>query len=80
MELRLKSTVGERGQVVVPKPIREEMGIRPGMKVYFLMDRGGLRMETGDEKALREFFTAIPKTKPPKEIDWDEMFYSQFER
>jgi len=78
--MRLKSKVGERGQVVVPKKIRNEMGIRPGMQVYFQMDDEGVRMETGDDKALEEFFTAIPKIKPPKDIDWNEMFYSQLEK
>lgn len=33
--LRLKSKIGPKGQAVIPKEIREMMGIRPGSEVVF---------------------------------------------
>jgi len=30
--------IGERGQVVIPKPIRELLGIRPGERIIFEND------------------------------------------
>lgn len=31
----MKATMGERGQVVIPKPLRDRMGLRPGQRLEF---------------------------------------------
>jgi len=36
----MKSVVGTRGQVVIPKPLRDRLGIRPGQRLEF-EERGG---------------------------------------
>jgi AbrB family looped-hinge helix DNA binding protein len=36
----VKATVGERGQVTIPKALREKLGIRPGSRLDFT-ERGG---------------------------------------
>ncbi len=36
----MKATVAERGQVTIPKLLREKLGIRPGTKLDF-QDEGG---------------------------------------
>ncbi len=33
--MKLKRKVGQKGQVVIPKDLREEENIRPNTKVYF---------------------------------------------
>lgn len=38
----MKATVAERGQVTIPKPLREKLGIRPGTKLDFSDERGKL--------------------------------------
>ena len=38
----MKATVGERGQVVIPKRLRERFGIRAGEQVEFEEDHGRL--------------------------------------
>ncbi len=38
----MKSVVGERGQVTIPKRLRESMGIRPGQVLEFEECDGGL--------------------------------------
>ncbi len=38
----MKSTVAERGQIVIPKPIRDRFGIRPGQQVEFVEKDGQL--------------------------------------
>jgi antitoxin PrlF len=39
--IAMPSTVTSRGQVTIPKPIRDRLGIKPGMKVAFRLDGDG---------------------------------------
>jgi antitoxin PrlF len=41
MSSRMRSTVSEKGQVTIPKPIRERLGIRAGEVLEFDEDAGG---------------------------------------
>lgn len=36
--------VGPKGQVVLPKPLRSELGIQPGDEVLFEREGGGIRV------------------------------------
>ncbi|MHB1013422.1 MAG: AbrB/MazE/SpoVT family DNA-binding domain-containing protein, partial [Desulfobacteria bacterium] len=38
-EAGMKATVAERGQVTIPKLLREKLGIRPGTRLDFRDDR-----------------------------------------
>lgn len=38
------STVTSKGQVTIPKHLREELGIEPGEQVIFSLDADGLRI------------------------------------
>ena len=38
----MKATIGERGQVVIPKPLRERFGLRAGQLVEFEEEQGRL--------------------------------------
>lgn len=38
----MKSTVSEKGQVTIPKAVRDRLGIRPGTELEFEADRGRL--------------------------------------
>lgn len=37
----MATTVTSKGQVTIPKPIRDHLGIKPGSAVDFRMDSGG---------------------------------------
>jgi len=77
--LKLKSKIGPKGQVVIPKPIRDSFGFSPGGEVYFYIHKNEVMLEKkSGEDILNEFITEIEKRKPPKKIDWDELHYSQF--
>lgn len=50
-------SVGERGQVVIPKAIRDEMGIGPATKVVFVLTNGKLMMRP--KKDLEKYRAAL---------------------
>lgn len=54
-------SVGERGQVVIPKDAREEFGIRPGDKLIVLGRPGGALVLVRAQ-AMRDFAKNILKS------------------
>lgn len=38
----MKSIVSEKGQVTIPKPVRDSLGLRPGVSVEFFEENGRL--------------------------------------
>jgi len=56
----MKATVAERGQVTIPKPLRDKLGIRPGTKLDFTDDRGKLvAAKVGDEDPVGKVFGCL---------------------
>lgn len=45
--------VGAKGQVVIPKELRERVGLEPGSEVEFEEDRGGVRILPAGAAAVR---------------------------
>ena len=41
----MTSKVGPKGQVVIPKELRDRVGIHPGDEVAFTLEDGGVRVE-----------------------------------
>lgn len=60
----IKRNIGEKGQVVIPKDIREMLNLRKGEKVVFeLRDKEAvIRSEENPEEFLRDFLD-VPKMK-----------------
>jgi len=53
--------VGPKGQVVIPKPIRDELGIRPGDEVVCTLEGRSVRVVPASSlQDLRGTFRAIP--------------------
>ena len=51
---RMTQTVGPKGQVVIPKAIRERFGLRPGDKVVVTSDeRGALVQPAASRRPLK---------------------------
>jgi AbrB family looped-hinge helix DNA binding protein len=46
--------VTQKGQVTIPLPVREALGIHPGTEVRFELDRKGARLVTGAERAQKQ--------------------------
>ena len=61
----MQTTITGKGQITVPKAIREQLHLRPGDKLDFLLDEGGaLRVEPVTEPvtALKGM---LPKPRRP---------------
>jgi len=60
--MEMKREVGEKGQIVLPKDIRDYVGIKPGSKVVF--EVRGKEIIIKPEKSGKEFvedFVNVPK-------------------
>ena len=43
--MKVKSKVTSKGQVTIPKDVRERLGLRPGDEIEFVEDYAGFRMQ-----------------------------------
>lgn len=78
--IQLEAKVGSRGQTVIPKPIRDQMGIHPGDQVYFRIEEGQIVVEKVDpEELLEAFLGAYEKRDLPEDPDWDREHGAQYE-
>ena len=64
-----KRKVGPKGQVVIPKRFRDDLGIKPGEEVSFYMKDGELHVQK-QQKNIKKKLENISK-KAPKNIDID---------
>lgn len=56
--MRFVREIGEKGQVVIPKDIRELLGVRPKQKIVFEIENAEVKIKPEDnvDKFLKEFF------------------------
>ncbi|MFV2064694.1 MAG: AbrB/MazE/SpoVT family DNA-binding domain-containing protein [Chloroflexota bacterium] len=67
----MKATIGERGQVTIPKPLRDRMGMKTGQRVEIEEQDGHLvlRKVVDDERIARVYGTL----RIPEGWDTDSM-------
>ena len=66
------STLTSKGQLTLPKEIREHLGVRQGDRVVFLTDRSGrvwVEPATQDLMALRGLFGPVDRARSQEELD-----------
>lgn len=62
VRVQIRRTVGAKGQVVVPKDIRENLGLKPGAEVVFEVREGEVVLRAGaDPEKFVEDFCNLPK-------------------
>ena len=65
----MKAIVSEKGQVTIPKRLRDRLGIRPGQVLEFEDEHGklvGVKLESVDP--LRQLLGAFPSDQPTDEF------------
>jgi len=64
------ATVSSKGQLTIPKPVRERLGLKPGAKVLFILREGKVEMEpvSGD---IRQWRGALKGTE--QDASWGEV-------
>jgi len=69
-----RRTVGAKGQVVIPKDMRQQLGIAPGSGIIFEIRDGELvvRPQRDSVDAVKEY-VSIVKEKLRQEVDLDEV-------
>ncbi|RLE97290.1 MAG: AbrB/MazE/SpoVT family DNA-binding domain-containing protein [Thermoprotei archaeon] len=70
MVVRFVRVVGPKGQVVIPKEVRDLLGLKPGSRVVFEVEEGGvvrLKPELSPESVVEEFASCVPRDKKLKE-------------
>lgn len=75
----IKREIGNKGQVVIPKDIREYMGLKKGEKIIFeIKDKEVvIKQEQNPEEFLKDFFNT-PKIKRGKKTI-KEMILEQYD-
>ena len=77
--IQLVGTIGEKGQVVIPKPLRDQFKLLPNSTVTFTLESNKITLEKKENPAqiLEQFLNAAPKKPFPKTIHWDELYHSR---
>ena len=66
------STITVKGQVTIPKPIRDMLEIRPGSAVEFIIDPAGevvLRKAGAEQRTIPQFDRAVGSAGPGMSTD-----------
>ena len=55
----MKAIVAERGQVTIPKPLRDKLGIRPGTALEFIAKDGTLVARKAETDPVSQVFGCL---------------------
>ncbi|MCP8321986.1 MAG: AbrB/MazE/SpoVT family DNA-binding domain-containing protein [archaeon] len=77
--MQIKRTLSEKGQIVVPKDIREYLGLKPGSEIVFEIrdDEIVIKLKKDPKKFVEEFCDVPKKLKKP--IDVKKLLEKQIE-
>lgn len=81
--IQITSRMGEKGQIVIPKPVRDKFSLQTNTELTFETEEDKIIVKRKEEDIviLKQFLNAIKiKRKFPKNIDGDAEYYSPFEK
>jgi len=78
--MRVLRKIGPKGQIVIPKIIREYLGVKPGDTVILEVREGELVIVPGrDPREFVEGFCSVVKEKLAEKIDLERLIESEVE-
>jgi AbrB family looped-hinge helix DNA binding protein len=71
----MTSTISAKGQITVPKAVRDELGLRPGTRVEFELTAQGALLRKGHPGGVRavDRVLGILKREAPTDVLIDDM-------
>jgi AbrB family looped-hinge helix DNA binding protein len=69
------SALTQKGQVTIPKSMRDTLGLQPHDKIRFSLENGHVRLRRA-YPSLREIVASIPAIEVPMEA-WDEIIQDE---
>ena len=66
-----RATLTSKGQLTVPKEVRERLGLRRGDRVVFEFEGNSVRLKVERSRSLEELKGSLPATRkyPGKEVE-----------
>jgi len=78
--MRILRKIGPKGQIVIPKIIREYLGVKPGDTVILEVREGEIVIVPGrDPREFVEGFCSVVKDKLTEKIDLERLIESEVE-
>lgn len=71
MAFSAEATITSKGQVTIPKDIRERLELEPGERVEFVLEEGELTVRR--KRGSMERLQSVRETLAPLEVDIDEL-------
>ncbi len=59
----LRATLTSKGQLTVPKDVRERLGLKSGDRVVFEFEEDSVRLKVESRKSLQELKGSLPATR-----------------
>lgn len=56
----MSSSISQKGQVTVPKALRDRFGLRPGSQVEFYEHEGAIVLRRANAVSLTDFYGCVP--------------------
>ena len=72
--------LGAKGQIVIPKDVREHFGLRKGSKVVFEVKSDEIIIKPQKDEDFVEIFCSVVKKKLTKKLDIKELYHEQIEK
>jgi len=80
VRMRVPRKIGPKGQIVIPKIIRDYLGIKPGDTVVIEVREGEIVIIPGtDPREFVEGFCSVVKEKLTEKIDLERLIESEVE-
>lgn len=71
---RNESTVTQKGQVTIPRDVRNRLGLRPHDRVVFELEGEVVRLRRAESRALAGYGSVTPRKRPEDFIAIREEF------